>query len=642
MRFQRYVRENARTLLMVVMSLLLVAFLVPDAVQGCQRRDMRSQVLGEAFGRKFTSEDVQRVLSEIRVAESVLPPDYHVSRAVPNEIDQFLLFEEARQSGVRVAAERLKGLDDAVVARVARAHNCSKAQAYKSLGDYMAMLQTESLQQGGVVLSPARLARAYRDEQQTLECRMSVLDAAAFMSGVGEPTEEQLVALFEAGKNRRPAHTEDELVFGYQLSDRVQVEYLTVDPKKILSKIQVLEKEAREFYEQNKSRYTKRVPKPTTQATQDTQPTQPARPEMEVVQLGYDEVKDQVRNDKREAKAIAEAQRLLNDVERAARAPWDAAEVGKDFFHVAPPDAESVSFEALRDQFSRRYPVEYHRTELLDRRGLQMLPGIGRAAYTVNNRPTPFADIAMKVKGLATTGEHDAVRGLVLYEPGPIVSEQRMSASVSAPRVPYQSYVFRVIRIESAAPPASMDAVRQQVIDDWKLSAAFAKAGEYAHKLAERAREVGLAAAAAEAVELRALLAEAGAAAASQPSVQLNQTRYVERLGPFTPAGKITRRSQFLPDVGMTKLLAGRLFDAIDPASTTQSAHRVVVAPIALTQRWVVAEPTGTKPIYQDEYEARKVMLRDQQSRADRIAFTQDWYDSASIRQRVGYVARNE
>ncbi len=640
MRFQRYVRENTRTLLMVVMSLLLVAFLIPDAVQSCQRDDLRNQVIGRAFGRAFTADDVARVSAEIRVAESLLPREYHVSAAVASEIDQYLLFEEARQAGVRVSAERLKGLDDSVVARVARAHNCSRAQAYRALGDYMAMLQAESLQQGGVILSPARLLRAYRDEQQTLDCRMSVLDGAAFLGSVGEPTEEQLAALFEAGKNRRTAHTEEELVYGYQVPDRVQVEYLTVDPKKILSKIQVLEKEAREFYEQNKSRYTKRVPKPTTQSTQETQPARP--PETEVIQLTYEEVKEQVRNDKREAKAIAEAQRLVNDLERAARAPWDAAEVGADFFHVAPADAESLSYEALRDQYSRRYPVEYHRTELLDRRGLQMLPGIGRASYMVSNRPTAFAEIALKVKGLATTGERDALRGLVPYEPGPIVSEQRMTGAVGAARAPYQSYVFRVIRVEPAAAPASLEEVRKQLTDDWKQAAAYAKAGEHARALGDRAREVGLAAAVEEATELRGLLAEADAAASSQPSVQLNKTRYIERLGPFTPTGRITRRSQFIPDVGLTQSLAGKLFEAVDSASTTQGAYRVVTVPVAMSLRWVVAEPTGTKPIYEDEYAARRQTLRDQQSRTDRIAFTQGWYDSANIRKRAGYAPPTE
>ncbi|MCG3126766.1 MAG: hypothetical protein CHACPFDD_01621 [Phycisphaerae bacterium] len=634
MKFQRWFRENSKILMVVIMSLLLLAFLVGDVVQSMtSNANMRNEVRGEAFGVSYRVSDVQRVYADTSVLEQM-----GVRRLdVPDE-EMFLLYRESEELGVKLSREEVantlakQGVDRTALAQLAHKLTRSPDALLDAFARQVALQQAVVLQGDAIHASQPRLERAFRDQRQEIVLKVSAIEAQAFLDGVPEPTEEELLKFFDERKDRLTEHGESELKFGYRYEDRVQLEYLTVDPKKIESKIRVSEREAREFYEANRSKYVKSVPKPTTQSTQSTQPRPP---EFERVQLSFEDAQDQVKRDRRLEKAIGEAQKLVNEIERAARTPWLNSPPGPDHY-LTPPPAEAIrSFEDLAREYSRKYEVEYHKTELLDLDGLAALPGIGGTRLgALGPRMTIFPQLATKVRGLAELAPREDVAGLNLLEPSPV-----MMSYAGGSRGPYQAYVFRVMAIEKSSPPASMEPVRAKVIEDFKLSRAFAQAEEQARKLADRAREVGLDQAVAEAEELKQLLTGATSRSATtrpdgKPALKID---YVQRLGPSTPSQKITRSTAFVPPLGMVGGQIKKVFDLAAADAATQPGRKVHLAPLPGTQKWGVIEVVELKPLYAGEFEQQKPAVRQSLLRTDWGDFQELYYDALNVRARAQF-----
>lgn len=634
MKFQRWFRENSKILMVVIMSLLLLAFLVGDVVQSMTSgANVRNEVRGEAFGVKYNLADVQRVYADASVLERL-----GIRRLdVPDE-EMFLLYREAEELGVKLGREEVasslasQGVDRTALARLAHTLTRSPDALLDAVARQVALQQSVALQADAIHASQPRLERAFRDQRQEIVVKVSAIEAQAFLDAVPEPTEEELLKFFDERKDRLTEHSETELKFGYRYEDRVQIEYLTVDPKKVEPKIRVSEREAREFYEANRTKYVKSVPKPSTQSTQTTQPRPP---EFERVQLSFEDAQDQVKRDKRMEKAIAEAQKLVNEIERAARTPWLTSPPGEDHY-LTPPAAEVIrSFEDLAREYSRKYEVEYHKTELLDLDGLAGLPGIGGTRLgAMGPRMTVFPQLATKVKGLAELGPREDVAGLNLLEPSPVM----MSFSGGA-RGPYQAYIFRAIKVEKSTPPASIEPVRAKVVEDWKLTRAFALAEEHARKLADRAREVGLDAAVAEAEELKQLMAGATSRSATtrpdgKPALKVD---YVQRLGPTTPTQKITRSTAFVPPLGMVGTQMKKVFELASADAATQPGRKVQLAPLPATQKWGVIEVVELKPLYAGEFDAQKAAVRQSLVRTDVGEFQASFFDEQNVRARTRF-----
>lgn len=611
----------------ILMALLLVAFLVPTSIQSCQSREHeRSQVLGEAFGKPLTTGDILRANDDMNILRMV-------GVFVPQNLSGLefhLIMEESRRMGIRVSQSELQTVElDARGLAEARARYRRSLESIRGLvARYMAaMYRSNGLNGEAVTATTPRVERAYRDQTQEVVCKLSIIDAKALADTIGVPTEEEIQEEFEAGKNRTTTINEDGHQFGYRLGNRVQIEYLTIDPAKVQDSIHVKESEAKEYYAAHRSQYTRSVPKVAA-----TQSTQPAAPEYETIELSYEEAKEQVKRDRRQWKAVEEGQRVMSDLARAAREPWLNATPGPDNYLVPPAHAGELSFEGLRDRFSKTLPVEYVRTELLDREGLERLPGIGRSFIRVGQSGMMFADLALNVKGLGSTSRGDPVRGLNVLEPSEMLSIMRQRPGGRSEA--YQSFVMRVLKYEPAGPPA-LDAVREAVIKNVRTRKAFEAAGEHARKLHARAQEAGIEAAAGEMVELRGLLSAADAAATTQPTAALTAMKYLEAFGPSVPKEKMTRQSAFLRGAGNALKLAKALFDASE--ATTQAAHRVVLVSSPSNEKWFVAELVEVKPLYEGEFADRRAALENRERQMIQGQLANDWFDPEKIYVRTGF-----
>jgi hypothetical protein len=656
MRFTKFFRRYSRTLLMVFMSLLLVVFLVGPVLQNMTRkpRDQKMVIGHSMYGDVYNSDLAAASADQEDLAQLGFS---RVGIVKPLELR--LLMQEAQRMGVHVGREEAgamlaqMGPADQVQQRIAlvqrRTHR-SLDGLYKLVGQWLAVVEVLNMQAEALDESAPRTEMAYRDARQKADIQLSVIDSRAFVSRVPDPTEQELQAFFEANKDRFPAHTDDKLEFGYRLPDRVRIEYVTIDPKSLEPKIHARERELERFFQEHAHNYTKTVAAESPSTTRPTQTTVP---------MTFEEARDKVRQDYIAARAVEEAQRLMNQIHDSVYRPWQAQRPDEQGFRPAPKEA-LVSFADLHDQFADRAQIIYKQTSLMSLEELQNYfddrPDFLKQAgdqfpspepmYIEGTNKLPASELAFRVKGLYKPEADDRLPVLNLLEPSPVINTRQPAPGAQprrgsrTPEVPYQPYMFRVVQAEPSGPPASLDQVREQVRSDYELMKAHAAAGEYARQLAEIARSEGLAAAAVQATELKQILSGAEPSPMLDPDAAASESPYVKEFGPAAPLEPVTRMSsrigQYLSDSGK---LPHEIFQAIaDRAPESAPAHVVVVDDVAKLFKWAVVEVDGLKPIYRGEFEQQRARLQGRDSElVSREVLFDGWLDPENIHLRNGF-----
>ena len=632
MKLSKYLRQNSRTLLMVFMSLLLVSFLIPQTIQGLGGGDRALNAkLGQAFGRPVTNRDVEQAHADLQTLSRTLGL---AAFSEENVLDYLLQVEEARRMGIHTGRDEVKaflasgGVTDDVLRNIQRSTHRSYDQIYDCIGRFLTIERLGQLQASAVTASLPRQELAYRDSGQQAVAQLSFINDKAFLRLVPEPTEEQLQAFFNECKTRKTATSEDKLEFGYLLPDRVQVEYLTVDPAKVKNKITVQTVQVKRFFEDNAQRYKK----PDPLASQPAPGAPAAR-----VPMTFDEARDFAREDYREARAIETAQRAINDLYVEAHQSWSSPAKDPEGFDPAP--ANVVSFEELKQRAT--VDVEYGKTELLGSEQLAKIPNFGTARLLLGRQAMFMPDLALRVKGILAQDPNDGKPVLNLMEPAPVLLSSKKDQNTGQ-LVPYQAYLFRVVEAAPTAPPESLEPIRTQVIADWKLVQAHELARVRAEALAARARQVGLAAAVEEATELKELLAAADRAdaevtgATSGPAA----TEYAQDLQPVTTDtlnrryGVIRRMSMLPPNVPPA------IFALADTPADAAAAetHRLTTIPVASQNRWVVAQLDEVKPLYEGVFEQKLAALVQGSEKTERDRFLKDWIAEKNVKERTGFV----
>lgn len=639
MNLTKILRNHSRKLLMVFMGLLLVAFLIPDAIQGLGSRE-RGYVrqYGQAFGRQIKDRDLDQARGDAQILTRVGLEN------IPEGAVRhyYLLSQEAQRLGIRVGREEVKAFlvtlgqqspfwqpPEQRLKELQRASRRSYNEIYDAIGRWLAIDGLTARQATGLINTLPRQELAYRDRMQEADARLAIVDDKAFLAHVPEPTEEQLQAFFDECKGRRKAHTEAELVFGYLLEDRVQIEYLTVDPRKITGQVTVQAAQVRRYFEENASRYTK--PDPLT--------TQPVDGRFPQVPMTFEEARDRAREDFRAARAIEVAQSLVNQMYNEAHRPWSTMPRDEAGFSEAPPD-EPVSFRDLQQRFSGTYDITYGQTGLMDARQLRELPEFGMAGMLMGQQLVELSELALRVKGILEADPRDNKPVLNVMEPAVVLTYMRdpRTRQWSSPQ---QAYLFRVTDARPSAPLDEMGPRREDVVADWRLAQARELARQHAEALAARAREVGLAAAIEEATELKQILAEADLAASGPtPMPSQAQSHFAQDLEPFTPQ-RLTRSSTFIqPRVGMVKDLPREIFALAEAPVDEAAPHRAAVFPQADQHRWIVAELVEIKPLYAGPFEEQlAASLLDARQRGEEMRqFGRLWGQPDYVAQRTRFV----
>ena len=637
MSISRTFRKYNRTLLLVFMSLLLVVFLIGPVISRAVRsHTMIDPEFGQAFGKPVLASDLRMATDDTELVArlGIAPPRVLGPDERKRNIARYLLMEEARRAGIVISRDEIEKsfANNPNAARRLDIIHKSGSRSLEQIYDAVARVlgvQAYAEQQARAVLDASlpELEHQYQTFMQQARVVLSVIDSNALLDKVPAPTEEEIRANFEEGKNRETQHTEDKLVFGYRIPDRVAVEYLTVDPEAIKENVHISKKEVRRFYDEHKNLYVKKVTKESPFKLDDQQKPQ-------TIQLTFAEALAQVRKDCREAKAIREAQSIVNQIYQEAARPWLTAAVGDDNKPRYPGLDQVTPFKQLADKYSDTYPVVYRRIDLATRERLAADRDFAQASAVLGGRPVAAIDLAFRVEGLVEAEKDDPVPVLHLGEPGPVVIRKRRVPGQPRP-APYQAYVFRVVQVAPAGPPASLDEVRDQVVANVKRIKAFEMARTLAEKLAARAREVGLKEAVKGDKELRALLGEGEDQPTSGPAASVAR-RYLRELEPFEPK-RFGRWPTFIPNIGRSESLHKRVFEAVEQPAP-EGGHRVVVVPVATSGKWVLAEPLEVEPIYRGDFESMIDKIELQVVRSKYFAFQSSWFDADNICKRTGFV----
>lgn len=630
MNLNRYFRENSRTLLMIFMALLLVVWLLGDVIQSWQ--DRRGQQVNEKLGRSevlgldIYTTDVQRAMRDQEICQAA---GFFAVRSL-DPIDMLLVSTEVERMGVRVSRSQVidyirnvyKDQAEQVLAGIQSRYGLSYDDIFSTVGRWMAVEQMLFVHRKAFDESIPRLEATFRDNQQSVGIDYSVIDARVFEPPATEITEADIEKAFEEGKARASAHTEDELTFGYLQPDRIRLEFVTVDPQAIRNRVRIKETEAKRYFEEHLSNYTKAVASDPASS----------QPQVTTVPMTWEEARERVRNDFRELKAVEESQRLLNDLRSEAYRPWASVPKDADGFRQTPADA-GPSLEELARKYSRDYEVTYRKSDWLTEQDVRTFLNLNEPTYREGQSRLSASQLAMRVKGIFTPGKSEQMPLLSVNEPSPlVVTQQSVPGSRSA--VAYQGYVFRVIDVAPSGPPASIDVVREQIIRDLRRQRGFETARVRAEQLAEKAGSVGLLAALLDSADLKDAAARAAAAAVSEGATDV---RYVEALGPNPGPSRFTRRPTSLLHVGMTANVPRKAFELVTAApSATAPAYKVAAVPVANEFKWVVLSVNELKPLYMGDFERQKEALK-MQALAQSNMPTMFWFDPSSIHERLGF-----
>ena len=368
--------------------------------------------------------------------------------------------------------EAFRRARDYVMGQAAESGIPTYEDALQALAHYNGIQRLIDTYRAAPVVSDVRLQNLAEDLRHTVSVAAVLVDAGKFIDEVPEPTEEELQAHFEKYRDVRPG--EGEFGLGYRLEDRAQVEYLTLDYDSVLESIPATGLNGRRWYDQN-------------------------RPRLEAggrVVPPFDEIADDAiaayRREKAEEKMAEISQfvkaELLGELKSL---PRDGE------YRVLPGDWEQtrLSLEDLRQQIQDRFGVEASYTadtqKWLNAGDLAMLEGIGASSRPAGAAPVGFVDLVFAHKEFENPQPALTGAGLQagVVDPVFLRSTERVASQLDARLAPDDAYLYRVIAVDRARPPQTLDEVRDQAVKDVKRIKAFEKLQAEADTWVARAAE---------------------------------------------------------------------------------------------------------------------------------------------------------
>ncbi len=490
----KFLRRYQTWIMAIGGSLLMVAFLLPQAIQrfGNLARDqdvIRLTIDGHTTG--VSASEWQNAGSELAMLESMMNvrdigPNLYFPPYDSDDPDSAGMHGTDHWILLKIAAQRaglIGGPGDGdrqlqvQAADYAASQQLSVDEMYNRLVQLLGSKARDSsmtLDEGKQALANLegirRLLHEYTSSAIPSENRVRHLvdyfedrvnvgfvfvDASNFIADEPEPAEAALLEQFE--KYREIAPGEGKQGFGYRLPDRVKVEYLTIQYQSLLQKVDPSSLEARKWYQ----RYSERVP---------TNPDGSKR--------SFDEVTDDAINAYRRAKA----EEIMTEISRFIRSellkaiqplPHDGA------YRVLPDDwaQKRISFETLREAVEQKFgvTVQYHGdtkdwTPVAD---LGTVEGIGGATRLAGIANMSFSQLVQAHREIGTTNVPGLQVGLA--DLALLRRSDFNAGSVGPSTFPGDAFLYRVIEVDLARPATTIDEVRDAVVKDVKRQSAYEK-----------------------------------------------------------------------------------------------------------------------------------------------------------------------
>jgi hypothetical protein len=441
----KFLRKYNKWILAVGGTLLMIVFLVPNAIQTLSQRAATSGAGWATVGendRKVTVDDLNNAQLELQAMD-------RMGRAVPGfgRINDprhwFLLSREAEQAGLvgtplltPDVAEQLRqvGLSRDVVART-----------MAKLGGVELML---ALYQGSTPYSDRRLKTAAENLFYEVQIQPVIIEADGDAIDY-EPTEQEILEQMEAHAEELAG--DEGVVFGYKLADRVKIEWLTITADAVRAAIEASDALSGTALRTHWMR---------NEGIGDI-PLLPETPATTIPDAVREHLLQELTDEK-----IADISRFASNQLRARTHPLSRADgylILGDDWEQSRLDLRELATSTV-EKFEIELPVYESSGEWLDMVDLRDIDGFGEA--TTDKYPPGLKDAA------------DLIIASKEFEGSTTIP---MQAGVVGPPMRDADdnlYFYRVLDTDASRAPTSVDEVREQVVADLKRKKHFDRLAE--------------------------------------------------------------------------------------------------------------------------------------------------------------------
>ncbi len=636
-----FFRKNQKKILAVMTAGLMVVFVLDFAIANRfsnQRTDPVVAYLGEeeritaseagqaradwAQLKSLSAHSPQMAMAMRRSPYEPIPYTMklgYLALEIEQNPDLFLLLQrEARRNGIHVSPNRVDAVvsDPMVVPPGVGAEDTQRLR--RALEGFLLVQALYDRFSSNVKVSEPVIDKAFAGTGQEVSLNLVELTADQFKAATTAPAEQELQDHFKKYANTPaglPATNPSDFSFGYQLPNRVKLQYLTVTRDQVRDALKktkdpyAWEVAARRYYLANPRAFP--GTQPTLNATNPaTAPT--TRPFEEV----RDEVMDRVMGPEVDALAAkvraAIEKRMRTDYETyAAQAPATTGPAGPAAPAATQPNPftsfaylERVAAD-VQKEFGVLPAVTSKSDQWLTADDLSALPGIGQstrapAGDSFTNYILQSAETFMPVPAKA-----DAANVLSLYEPSEPLEDFKGNF-----------HVFRLTDAQAARAPAGLAEVRDKVAADLTASRAFAKVREAAQKLLEAGQKDGL---------------PAAAAAAGREVIPTGSfDRGMYGFGPTTIPN-------YPVDFAARRRLVEEAFKLLAKA-TPEAPHPLSLVELPSERKVLVAELRDVTNRSQGEREFdNRLFLRRQVAFGEAQNLAMEWFNAKAVKSRLGY-----
>jgi len=624
----KFFRKHNKKMMAILMALLMVVFIGGSALQGMLTPSQDRLIATSAVG-DITMLDQQQANRVTSLMLAFNPP-MNWRQPIPfgyvdkplEEIDWILLVREAEKLGMM--------LDRSTVLASANAENMQNAARMmkRKVSDLIeARTQFDSVRRTALTLaaaaapSEATVRAVTRDVLETVNVNAVMLPAKMFIDDTREFSEEEMTAQFEEFKNKEKG---EGLNFGYYQDPRVKVEFIQINRDKLADLVGIpnLDTRAHKLYDEMVERKDASIKRPAGElaAAGDG----PAPSEL----LSWEEAAEKIKHDLRLKQADQVADRIAGWLIQAAAGDWRESERDESGYRSVPDSVKVGNY--YRDLVSRlpqevNYPtaITVSESNYFTEEAAEDVANIGYTAYRPPRGVSiPFARLAFLNQGVVPKIPSDTTnRGdyTALYETCPY----HMTDNIRGHR-----YVFRVVGAREGRPAESLDEVRDEVIADLRLKAAYDEALAHAESLRSCAVGEGLKEGYdtnLELVALRDTPAGADSGFIEPPAFSRITNKYLAAMGRPKDGVYVSGGLGTLPNWAVDQCFA-----------LANAAEHVTILPLPNRADVVVVEFVQVNPpVVEDFLETRESLVGELTAQQWREVL-QNWFDPEQIR------ARNE
>ncbi|RME39063.1 MAG: hypothetical protein D6788_06200 [Planctomycetota bacterium] len=621
----KFFRKYNKHLLAGLMVLLMVVFLGGNALYELARPSINRSVATTRFG-EITFADQQEadavtsILSRMRISWEFPVPQ---ARKPLELVDWILLKREARSLGLQTdeAAVLASFGADMRINDLARNLRARPDLIVRALAELETIRRMAEMVSSAAIPSEAEIRSAARKVLEKVRLNAVLLPARAFEPEDAEFSEEEMLAQFNAYREREPG---EGLEFGYYVPPALKLQYVVIDREKLASLLRIpnLEKRAKALYDEHPDRPEFARP-PEERGDEDAEGPPPSP------YLSWEEAKDIAVDLVRKEEAEKVAARIAQWIIRYAGELWLGVERKENGYREAPEAAKSLSFyEEAITKLPRNlsYPeaIRVETTDFFSEDEAREVPGIGSAWF----RPER-GGMGMSLPMLAFRSE-----AIVPEVPKEAEHSSDYLAMFETCRFPVSDakgnlYVFRVVDRRPGHVPESIDEVRDRVVADLRLMKGFEEAQWRATALKHcEEDEMTLK----EAYEADVDLARI-AATPEGAGMGYFELEPVARMSRYQAAtGQEPDTIYLEPGVGMVPAKVVEAFFRLDEIHGRYEAFELKKRASMLVVEWVeTLKPRA------DEFMDMRDGFVQQYIREKRRAAVAEWLDPDNIRARAGF-----